>query len=307
MSKTIIGIDLGTTNSEAAILREGRIHVFSGPEGKLLPSFIGLDQEGNLLVGEAARNQYAAFPERTIKSIKRLMGQDITLTLGEVSYTPQELSAVLLRTLAARAEKELGHPALRAVITVPAYFSDAQRQATREAGEIAGLEVVKIINEPTAASLVYGGGSCGDERLVMIYDLGGGTFDVSITRVQEGIIEVISSPMATIHPGGGDDFEPPWLVKRWILERSAGNGPWGLDGRRSESTVLWPGKRDILDPGAGPKRRGPKRPFLLPRARPPPWKRVPCEGKNLSWKKKRGAPPKKPFGARGEYFPRGTF
>ena len=151
----IIGIDLGTTNSEVAVLEEGRPAVITDENGnKLLPSVVGLDESGQLLVGEAALNQYALSPERTVKSIKRKMGNDDTVHLGDKTFTPQEVSAIILRTLKQRAENHLGQVVTKAVITVPAYFNDAQRQATREAGEIAGLEVVRIINEPTAAALV---------------------------------------------------------------------------------------------------------------------------------------------------------
>ena len=151
----IVGIDLGTTNSEVALVRDGQPHVFAEDGDPILPSFVGLAEDGRLLVGKAARNQWVLAPERTIKSIKRKMGQDVKVQLGDQEYRPQEISAMILRALRDRAARELGQPVNKAVITVPAYFNDGQRQATREAGELAGLEVVRILNEPTAASLTY--------------------------------------------------------------------------------------------------------------------------------------------------------
>jgi molecular chaperone DnaK len=202
---TIIGIDLGTTNSEVAVIRDGRPVVLPGEDGDpILPSVVGLDPQGNLLVGKPARNQYAMAPERTVRSIKRKMGQEVTVTLGGQTFTPQEVSAIILRTLKRRAEAALGHPVSRAVITVPAFFNDNQRQATREAGELAGLEVVRIINEPTAAVLTYDPHPTEMERL-LVYDLGGGTFDVSLVQVENGVVEVRASSGDT--QLGGDDFD----------------------------------------------------------------------------------------------------
>src|SRR2546423_9193092 len=149
----IVGIDLGTTNSEVAILRDGQPHVCADEDGDpILPSFVGLSEDGRLLVGKAARNQWVLAPERTVKSIKRKMGQDVKVQLGDQEYRPQEISAMILKALKERAERQLGGPVRKAVITVPAYFNDAQRQATREAGELAGVGVVRILHEPTAAS-----------------------------------------------------------------------------------------------------------------------------------------------------------
>ena len=205
MSEMIVGIDLGTTNSEIAIYRDGRPQVQADAGGHLiLPSVVGLDQDGDLLVGEAASNQYILHPERTVRSIKRLMGSDRKVSLGGRDYAPQDISAMILRRLKEIAEARLGAPVRKAVITVPAFFSDAQRQATREAGEIAGLEVVRIINEPTAAALVYEAAQQQGKR-VLVYDLGGGTFDVSVVRIEEGVVEVIASH-GNNHLGG-DDFD----------------------------------------------------------------------------------------------------
>jgi molecular chaperone DnaK len=208
MSEPIIGIDLGTTNSEVAIIRDGQPHVLTENGDPIVPSFVGLAVDGKLLVGHAARNQWILAPDRTIKSIKRKMGQNIKVKLGEQEYTPQEISAMILRTLKDRASRELGVEAKKAVITVPAFFNDSQRQATREAGEIAGLEVVRILNEPTAASLCYDP-SHKEMRRVLVYDLGGGTFDVSIVQAQEGVVEVLASHGDTAL--GGDDFDDALL------------------------------------------------------------------------------------------------
>src|SRR5262245_27430459 len=215
MSDMIAGIDLGTTNSEVAFLRGGQPHVVPDNDGDpILPSFVGLSEDGGLLVGKAARNQWVLAPERTVKSIKRKMGQDVKVRLGDQDYRPQEISAMILRKLRDRAARELGAAVNRAVITVPAYFNDAQRQATREAGELAGLEVVRILNEPTAASLTYDP-SQRELRRMLVYDLGGGTFDVSIVQAQEGVVEVLSSHGDT--QLGGDDFDD--LLLKHVCDR----------------------------------------------------------------------------------------
>ncbi|VAW89900.1 Chaperone protein DnaK [hydrothermal vent metagenome] len=204
-TETVIGIDLGTTNSEVAVVCDGQVTVLEIDNGsRLLPSVVGIGDDGTLLVGEAALNQYGLHPERTIKSIKRRMGSDFSAQLGEHSYSPQEVSAIILKRLKAVAETHLGQPVQKAVITVPAYFSDVQRQATREAGEIAGLEVARIINEPTAAALAYESNHSGHKQ-IMVYDLGGGTFDVSVVRLEEGVVEVLASH-GDNHLGG-DDFD----------------------------------------------------------------------------------------------------
>ncbi|MGD8588274.1 MAG: Hsp70 family protein [Chromatiales bacterium] len=205
MSEIIIGIDLGTTNSEVALVREGRVQVLNVTDDcKLLPSVVGLGDDGALLVGEAARNQYALYPERTVRSIKRHMGSDLKVDLGGQEYTPQEISALILKRLKQVAESHLGEAVRKAVITVPAYFSDAQRQATRDAGEIAGLEVARIINEPTAAALAYETDAKGRKQ-ILVYDLGGGTFDVSVVRLEHDVVEVLASH-GNNHLGG-DDFD----------------------------------------------------------------------------------------------------
>ncbi len=201
----IVGIDLGTTNSEVAVVgADGQPHVCEEDGDPILPSFVGLSEDGRLLVGKAARNQWVLAPERTVKSIKRKMGQDVKVKLGEQEYRPQEISAMILRALKERAQQSLGQLVTKAVISVPAYFNDAQRQATKEAGELAGLEVVRILNEPTAASLTYDPSHTQLRRL-LVYDLGGGTFDVSIVQAQEGVVEVLSSHGDT--QLGGDDFD----------------------------------------------------------------------------------------------------
>jgi molecular chaperone DnaK len=220
MHEPILGIDLGTTNSEVAIIRDGKPHVFEEDGDPILPSFVALSEDGKLLVGKAARNQWVVSPERTIKSIKRKMGQDIKVQLGDQEYRPQEISAMILRALKERATAQLGEPVKKAVITVPAYFNDDQRNATREAGELAGLEVVRILNEPTAASLTYDPQSAELHR-ILVYDLGGGTFDVSIVQAQEGVIEVLSSHGDT--QLGGDDFDE-LLFKHVVLKFQSEHG-----------------------------------------------------------------------------------
>ncbi|MBI1831940.1 MAG: Hsp70 family protein, partial [Planctomycetes bacterium] len=220
MHEPIIGIDLGTTNSEVAIIRDGKPHVFEEDGDPILPSFVGLAEDGKLLVGKAARNQWIVAPERTVKSIKRKMGQDVKVKLGDQEYRPQEISAMILRTLKDRASAQLGMSVTKAVITVPAYFNDDQRNATREAGELAGLEVVRILNEPTAASLTYDPKSA-DLQRILVYDLGGGTFDVSIVQAQSGVIEVLSSHGDT--QLGGDDFDE-LLFKHVVLKFQTEHG-----------------------------------------------------------------------------------
>ena len=201
----IIGIDLGTTNSAMAYVIDGVPQIITHGDERIMPSVVGLSAQNALLVGTPARNQYVLRPEQTIRSIKRSMGQDTPVALGDRTYSPQEISALILRELKRSAEAQLGEPVERAVITVPAYFSDAARQATREAGEIAGFTVERIINEPTAAALAYGLDRTDERQLVAVYDLGGGTFDVSIIELDSGVVEVRASHGNT--QLGGDDFD----------------------------------------------------------------------------------------------------
>lgn len=204
MTDPIIGIDLGTTNSEVAAVVNGKVVIIEDNGKKIVPSVVGLADDDSILVGEVARNQYLLYPQRTVKSVKRLMGQATEIDLGGIGYSPQEISAIILKRLKWIAEQYLRQPVSKAVITVPAYFSDAQRQATREAGDIAGLEVVRMINEPTAAALAYDA-SHQQHKKMLVYDLGGGTFDVSVVNVEGGIVEVLSSH-GNNHLGG-DDFD----------------------------------------------------------------------------------------------------
>ncbi len=217
MSDIIIGIDLGTTNSEVAVVQGGRARVIPVDGAKILPSVVGLADDGALLVGQTARNQYALYPERTVRSIKRRMGEDTKVQMGPQSYTPQEVSALILRRLKQAAETDLGQPVTKAVITVPAYFSDAQRQATRDAGALAGLEVVRIINEPTAAALAYEVDHP-ESKNILVYDLGGGTFDVSVVRLSRDVTEVLASH-GNNHLGG-DDFDAKLVehLVAWLKE-----------------------------------------------------------------------------------------
>jgi len=225
MSDTIIGIDLGTTNSELAIITDGRPEVIEVDGARILPSVVGLADDGSLLVGQAARNQYPLYPERTVRSIKRRMGEDEKVAMGDQAYTPQEISALILRRLKQAAEAHLGQPAAKAVITVPAYFSDAQRQATRDAGALAGLEVVRIINEPTAAALAYEADQA-EGKTILVYDLGGGTFDVSVVRLAQDVTEVLGSH-GNNHLGG-DDFDAK-LIEHLVarLQQDQGVDPTG--------------------------------------------------------------------------------
>lgn len=202
--ETILGIDLGTTNSVVSIIRDGDVSVLEEDGQKILPSVVGLGPEGDLLVGFPARNQWTLAPDRTVRSIKRQMGSDETVKLADQTYTPQEISAIILRTLKERAKRLIGQEINKAVITVPAFFNEQQREATREAGELAGLDVVRIINEPTAASLTYNTDPDKLQRL-LVYDLGGGTFDVSIVQIEQGVVEVLSSHGDT--QLGGDDLD----------------------------------------------------------------------------------------------------
>jgi molecular chaperone DnaK len=204
MSDIIVGIDLGTTNSAVAIVQDSRPRILAKGDEKIIPSVVGYSRQAGWLVGRPALNQYALDPDNTVRSIKRKMGSQERVRLGGREFTPQEISAFILRELKTIAEENLGQPVQKAVITVPAYFTDAQRQATKEAGEIAGLEVVRIINEPTAAALAYGL-NLEEDHLALVYDLGGGTFDVSLVELSGGVVEVRASHGDT--QLGGDDFD----------------------------------------------------------------------------------------------------
>ena len=216
MSKAV-GIDLGTTNSLVAIVENGRPHVIARGDERLVPSVVGLADDGRVIVGQAALNQFVLAPERTVRSIKRKMGTDERVKLGDQEYKPEEISAFILRYLKTMAEEVLGEEVTSAVVTVPAYFNDAQRTATQRAGELAGFEVKRIINEPTAAALAYGVEKQANQFL-MIYDLGGGTFDVSIIEQQGDIMEVRASH-GNVHLGG-DDFDER-LLQRLITHLSS--------------------------------------------------------------------------------------
>jgi len=213
MSKTI-GIDLGTTNSVVAVMEGGKPTVIANAEGsRTTPSIVGFSKSGERLVGQLAKRQAILNPDRTIISIKRHMGEDFKKNIDGKDYTPQEISAMILRKLADDASNYLGEKVTSAVITVPAYFNDAQRQATKDAGKIAGLDVLRIVNEPTAAALAYGLEKDKTER-VLVFDLGGGTFDVSILEIGDGVHEVLSTSGDT-HLGG-DDFDQK--VMDWLAE-----------------------------------------------------------------------------------------
>ena len=210
----IIGIDLGTTNSCVAVMEGGQPTVIANTEGaRTTPSVVAFTKTGERLVGEPAKRQAVTNAERTISSIKREMGSDYRVTIDDKKYSPQEISAMILQKLKADAEGYLGEKVTEAVITVPAYFNDAQRQATKDAGKIAGLDVKRIINEPTAAALSYGLDN-EEEQKIMVYDLGGGTFDVSIIEIGDGVIEVLST--AGDNKLGGDDFDN--VITQYMLD-----------------------------------------------------------------------------------------
>lgn len=218
MAKTI-GIDLGTTNSCVAVIEGGEPVVIANAEGaRTTPSVVAFSKTGERMVGQVAKRQAITNPDRTVSSIKREMGSNYKVTIDDKSYTPQEISAMVLQKLKADAEAYLGETVTSAVITVPAYFTDAQRQATKDAGKIAGLDVKRIINEPTAAALSYGVDKDNDQK-VMVYDLGGGTFDVSIIEMGDGVQEVLAT--AGNNRLGGDDFDQrviDWIVNSYKVE-----------------------------------------------------------------------------------------
>ena len=201
----IIGIDLGTTNSCVAVMEGGKPVVIVNTDGnRTTPSVVGFTKTGERLVGDVAKRQAITNHDRTVASIKRHMGTNYRVSIDGKDYSPQEISAITLQKLKADAESYLGEAVTEAVITVPAYFSDSQRQATKDAGRIAGLEVKRIINEPTAAALAYGLEN-EQEQKIMVYDLGGGTFDVSIIEIGDGVIEVLAT--SGDNHLGGDDFD----------------------------------------------------------------------------------------------------
>ena len=209
----IIGIDLGTTNSCVAVLEGGEAAVIANAEGaRTTPSVVAFSKSGERMVGQVAKRQAITNPDRTVMSIKREMGSDYRVTIDGKKFTPQEISAMILQKLKTDAEAYIGSPVTQAVITVPAYFTDAQRQATKDAGRIAGLEVLRIINEPTAAALAYGVEK-EQEQKIMVYDLGGGTFDVSILDIGDGVLEVLAT--AGNNRLGGDDFDE--RIIKWMI------------------------------------------------------------------------------------------
>ena len=227
MSK-IIGIDLGTTNSCVSVLEGGEATVIPNAEGhRTTPSVVAFSKTGERMVGQVAKRQAVTNPDRTISSIKREMGSDYKVTIDGKKYTPQEISAMILQKLKADAEAYLGEPVTEAVITVPAYFTDAQRQATKDAGKIAGLEVKRIINEPTAAALAYGLDKETDQK-IMVYDLGGGTFDVSVLEIGDGVIEVLAT--AGNNRLGGDDFDQ--CITNYLVEEFKKSDGIDLSGDR---------------------------------------------------------------------------
>jgi len=231
-SGKIIGIDLGTTNSCVAVFEGGEPIVITNPEGaRTTPSVVGFSKSGERLVGQVAKRQSITNPDRTVMSVKREMGTNFKVSIDDKKYTPQEISAMILQKLKADAEAYLGTTVTQAVITVPAYFSDAQRQATKDAGKIAGLEVLRIINEPTAAALAYGMDK-EEEQKIMVFDLGGGTFDVSLLEISDGVFEVLAT--AGNNRLGGDDFDQriiDWIATEFMKE----NG--GLDLRRDKMAL----------------------------------------------------------------------
>ncbi len=210
----VVGIDLGTTNSAIAYMEGGKPTIIPNAEGKrLTPSVVGITPKGEIVVGELAKRQAVSMPDRTIRSIKRKMGQDYKVKIDDKDYSPQEISAMILQKLKKDAEAFLGQDVEKAVITVPAYFNDSQRQATKDAGKIAGLEVMRIVNEPTASTLAYGLEE-GEELKILVYDLGGGTFDVSILDIGEDVYQVLSTSGNT--QLGGDDWDK--RIIDWVVD-----------------------------------------------------------------------------------------
>jgi molecular chaperone DnaK len=218
MKEVVVGIDLGTTNSGIAYMEGGKPTIIPNAEGKrLTPSVVGITPKGEIIVGELAKRQAVSMPDRTVRSIKRKMGQDYKVRIGETEYTPQEISAMILTKMKKDAEGFLGHDIKKAVITVPAYFNDSQRQATKDAGKIAGLEVLRIVNEPTASALAYNLDK-GEEVKALVYDLGGGTFDVTVLDIGQVEGETVYEVMSTSGNTqlGGDDWDQ--RIINWIVE-----------------------------------------------------------------------------------------
>src|ERR671936_724622 len=211
-----VGIDLGTTNSVVAVLEGGEPTVITNAEGaRTTPSIVAFAKNGEVLVGEVAKRQAVTNPDRTIRSVKREMGTNWSIDIDGKHYTPQEISARVLMKLKRDAEAYLGEQITDAVITVPAYFEDAQRQATKEAGQIAGLNVLRIVNEPTAAALAYGLDKGEKEQTILVFDLGGGTFDVSLLEIGEGVVEV-KATNGDNHLGG-DDWDE--RIIKWLVDK----------------------------------------------------------------------------------------
>ena len=218
----IIGIDLGTTNSCVAVMEGGEAVVIPNAEGnRTTPSVVAFSKNGERLVGQIAKRQAVTNPDNTVISIKRKMGTDAKVNIEGDEFSPQEISAMILQKLKADAESYLGQKVTQAVITVPAYFSDSQRQATKDAGKIAGLEVLRIINEPTAAALAYGVDKSETDQKIMVYDLGGGTFDVSILDIGDGVFEVLAT--SGNNKLGGDDFDEK-IIEYLVSEFKKSNG-----------------------------------------------------------------------------------
>ena len=229
-----VGIDLGTTNSVISILEGGEPKIISNAEGhRTTPSVVAFAKNGEVLVGDQAKRQAITNPDRTVRSVKRDMGTDWTVEIDGKDYTPQEISARILQKLKRDAEAYLGEDVKEAVITVPAYFGDAQRQATKEAGQIAGLEVLRIINEPTAAALAYGLDKEGDEQQILVFDLGGGTFDVSVLEIGDGVFEV-KSTLGDTSLGGDDWDERVWAL---TLRKTRWRSPASRKRRRRPRSI----------------------------------------------------------------------
>jgi len=225
--RNILGIDFGTTNSLIGYLDKDTPKLIPNSRDSLLtPSVVGMSETGDLLVGEAAKNQSIAFPDRTVSSIKRILGEDKVITLGKEQFTPQEIAGAIIKRLKLDAEEHLGEIVEEAVITVPAYFSDAQRQAVKDAGEIAGFVVERILNEPTAAALAYGLNSESKDT-IMVYDFGGGTFDVSIIRAREGAFRVLATNGDV--QLGGDDMD--WAIAEWLKKNFKKSEKVDLEGK----------------------------------------------------------------------------